>query len=230
MPVYVLCGKNRLVWQTPAQYWSVRDRSNKYRHVTMTKGSKRTCSKACIDDSSESERESSDTSKSNNFPSDNKKSQFEQRYKVDTSTPEQVLEQQQKVWMSDVYDHFKMPLDIKVIGDGIKYVFICKSYVFTAFPFSLNTYYYLEIPQNRLHAPMSMIQQAIWWHTRLVVHPTRQKGCPASRVLHTVLHILMDICATSWLFGWPGTIDPMPLCKTQSFWRFSACFLTWWTS
>ncbi|KAF8575009.1 hypothetical protein K439DRAFT_1370979 [Ramaria rubella] len=36
-------------------------------------------------------------------------------------------EQQQKAWTSDIYDLFKMPPEIKVVGDGIKYMFICKS-------------------------------------------------------------------------------------------------------
>ncbi|KAF8589235.1 hypothetical protein K439DRAFT_1612952 [Ramaria rubella] len=31
-----------------------------------------------------------------------------------------------KAWTSDVYAHFKMPPEIKIVGDCIKYVFICK--------------------------------------------------------------------------------------------------------
>ncbi|KAF8573057.1 hypothetical protein K439DRAFT_1074760 [Ramaria rubella] len=93
----------------------------------MAQGPKRTQSQARIDDLSDSEQDSGHTtSKSKDQPLYRKKSRFEERYNVPQCTLEQVLEQQQKAWTSDVYAHFKMPVEIKIVGDCIKYVFICK--------------------------------------------------------------------------------------------------------
>ncbi|KAF8573604.1 hypothetical protein K439DRAFT_1642875 [Ramaria rubella] len=38
-----------------------------------------------------------------------------------------LAEKQQKSWTSDVYDHFRMPLDIRIDGESVRYIFVCKT-------------------------------------------------------------------------------------------------------
>ncbi|KAF8592214.1 hypothetical protein K439DRAFT_1610613 [Ramaria rubella] len=94
----------------------------------MVKSNKQTCSQAHVDDTSESEDTSANTTSNSKLDkaSELKKGQFEVRYSVTTSTPEEVLAKQQLTWTSDIYNHDKMPPEIKVEGNSVEYLFVCK--------------------------------------------------------------------------------------------------------
>ncbi|GJF00030.1 hypothetical protein PsYK624_163070 [Phanerochaete sordida] len=55
-----------------------------------------------------------------------KKARFAKKYKVSEKTNEEILEAQQALWRSFVYDHFEAPVIVIVDGE-VKYKFICKT-------------------------------------------------------------------------------------------------------
>ncbi|KAF8575674.1 hypothetical protein K439DRAFT_1623414 [Ramaria rubella] len=105
--------------------------SSQHFSPVMAKPTKQTCSQARIEDTLESEDTSANTtsmgaansSVHTGKPGDLKKARFEQQYSVATSTPQDMLAKQQKSWTSDVYNHYRMPPEIKVEGTSVKYIF-----------------------------------------------------------------------------------------------------------